>query len=44
MKNTNKKKSGGTKTASRVLALILALLMVAGAATYAILMIMSAFA
>lgn len=45
MKNgTNKKSSGGTKASSRILALILAVLMVAGAATYTIVMLMSAFA
>lgn len=43
MKNTNKS-TGGTKTSARILALLLAILMVAGAATYTIIMLMSAFA
>lgn len=44
MKNSSQKHSGGTKALSRILALVLAILMVAGGATYTIMMLMSAFA
>ena len=44
MKNNSQKHSGGAKAFSRIIALILAILMVAGAATYTIMMLMSAIA
>lgn len=38
------RKESKSKTASRILALVMAVLMVAGAATYTVIMLLSAFA
>ena len=43
MKNINKPRESRAKIASRILALVMAILMVGGAATYAIMLMLSAF-
>ena len=43
MKNINKPRESRAKLASRILALIMAILMIAGGAAYAVMLMLSAF-